>query len=333
MTLILIAFMSFYNMIARVTFSEGADEVILNNINSFKITESVKELSDKATITLAKNIKEFGGDTYILDHLRPGMKVKIECGYNGDLQTEYTGYVKGGIPSEFPLVVECDELWKLRQGNVLGSWRSIALRDFLQLIAPGFQIDCPDTMLGKMTFSNWSPYQVLNEITKKYGFYFRIQDDTLSAGWAYDYKPSFTKNHLYRIGWNVKDAKNLKFVNENDLHVRVKSTITILGKKIPLTYGSKEPGAKEVKVDHFPPNVNQSVANNILKSEYSKMVYTGFQGSFVGFGVPRCNAGDSVTLEDPNQPERNGTYLVEKVEKDYDDPRINRTIHLSYKIA
>ena len=52
-----------------------------------------------------------------------------------------------------------------------------------------------------------------------------------------------------------------------------------------------------------------------MGKEYLKrFYYDGLRGSFLTFGIPYVKHGDSVTLVDPNMPERNGTYMVRRVE-------------------
>ncbi len=327
--LLLITFtMAYLNMSARVTISDNTKEIVIDRLNSFKVTESIKELSDQAVITIAKNYKELKGSP-ILNHIKAGMAVKIESGYNGNLATEFTGFVKPGIPSEFPLVIECDELFPLRQGNIVKSFKAVTLKELLHLTAPAYKIECPDTQLGKFTLNNVSPYQVLNELKKRYGFYSRINDNILSVGWAFDFRPGFTNNHEFIIGENVKDTSNLKFQTDIDYNVRVESTIIVNGKKKILTTGSKDKDAKVEKRNFG--IMPESEAKKAGEAIYKNALYNGFSGSFVSYGIPRTHAGDTATLINTEQPERNGTYMIEKMELEYAESHINRINHLSYK--
>ena len=321
----------YFNLDARVLITNpNNDKLVLDHIHSFKIEESILDLSNKATITIAKNYKALKGQL-VLNYIKSGYPVEIQCGYNGDLQTEFTGYVKPGISAEYPVVIECDELFPLRQQNVKLSYLSITLRDLLTKIAPGYIIECPDSTLGKVNYNNNSPYQVLNDLKKKFGFYSRINGKILSVGWAYNYSPSFTKNYTYTIGKNVRDSKGLKYRTDIDFNVRVEIAITVHGKKKIIKYGSDNADAKVQRKTWN--DVPEAHAVNSAKAIYSQLVYTGFVGNIKGFCNPRTHAGDTLTIIPERSWEPSGTYMIEKVETEYDVAHIKRINTLSYKIV
>ena len=321
--------MAYLNMIAQVSIGE----IVIPHIKGFKIEESVTEVSDQASITIAKNYQQLKGNP-ILNYIKPGYPVEIKCGYveTGGLQTEFTGFVKPGISAEWPVIIDCDELFLLRQGSVSISERQITLRDLLHRIAPAYIIECPDCQLGKMLISKASPFKILTEVKKRYGFYSQVHGNILHVGYATDYSPSFTKNHMYTIGENVKDSKGLKFQTDVDFNVRVESCIIVKGKKKILSAGSKDKDARVIKVD-----VGQlRPTDEILKSLsdiYHQRIYEGYSGNIVGFGIPRTHAGDSIRIVNPAMPEREGNYFIEKVEIEYDVAHINRTNTLSFKLS
>lgn len=321
--------MAYLNMMAEVTIGD----IVLPHINSFKIAESVKEVSDTASITIAKNYKQLNGNP-VLKYIRAGLPVEIKCGYaeTGELVTEFTGYVKPGISAEWPVIIECDELYLLRQGHVSISERQITLSDLLHRIAPAYTIECPDAQLGKMLVSKASPFKILTDIKKRFGFYSSIHGNILHVGYATDYRPSFTQNHVYTIGKNVKDAKGLKYVTDKDFNIRVESCIIVNGKKKILHSGSDSKDATVIKEDLGQMRSEHEVQKN-LNDLYSQRVYEGYTGNIVGFGYPRTHAGDSLRIINPLMPEREGNYFIEKVEIDYDVAHINRTNTLSFKLS
>ncbi len=328
---LIICCMSYLNMNARVTISNDEKEIVIPQINSFSVTQDIKQLSDTATITLARNYKEFAsGD--ILSHLKAGMNVKIEAGYNGNYHKEFTGFVKPGIDTEFPLVLQCDELFKLRQRNITHQWNNLTLRELLEFIMPSYKAECPTTNLGKMVISNQSPVHVLDELKKRFGFYSQIEDNSIYVGWAYDFKPSFTKEHTYELGKTAKDGKGLKYRTEADMNIRVKSVLIVNGKKKVLTAGSDSKDAKE---EQIPVNehLSETEVQKILRSQFQQRIYEGYIGEIIGFGVPRTRAGDSCLILNDKYPERDGSYLIEKVVTDYEESHIERKNSLSFKIV
>lgn len=326
--LLSIVSMSYLNMNARVTIGD----LVFTSFNSFRIEESIKETSDKATIVLARNYKELPGKP-VLDNIKPGMPVMIEAGYDNDLKNEFSGFVKPGIPAgDYPLTIECDELYPLRQTNYILSYRSITLRDLLEKVCPGYKIECVSTDLGKLSINNKSAFQILDYLKKEYGFYTRIYDNTLHCGFAFDFSPSFTKRHDYTFGSNVKDYSKLKFETDKafntrvEIHVRQKN-----GKKEIYKFGSEDSDASVRKEESA--FMNAADANKKAQALFHQYTYEGYSGSVTGFGKPLVHAGDSIRIINPVHPEREGTYLVEKTVIEYDDAFLQRENHISYKLA
>lgn len=326
--------MSYLNMNARITIGDIAKgkAIVVKAISEFDIEESVSETSDKATITLARNYELLAGKP-ILEYIRSGMPVKIECGYNGDLQTEFTGFIQpNGIDASYPIVLRCDELQDFRQNNWKESWRDISLKSLLQKIAPGYTIECADVQLGKLQLNNVSTYQVLEELKKNWGFFSNIHDKILHVGFSYDFSSSYTKRHDYILGKNVRDNSKLKFTTEDDYNVQVKVIVHQPdGKKLEIKAGSKEADASVKTYDAGP--MGKAAAEQIATAQLKKVLYSGFKGSIEGFGTPRTHAGDSIRIINQVQPEQNGTYLVEKVKISYKDAEIRRENFISYKVA
>ncbi len=315
-------------MNARVT----VGDLEFTAINSFSIKENVNETSDQATVTLARNYKELAGHP-ILKHIRSGQPILIEAGYNGQYNTEFSGYIKPGVSaSDFPVVLECDELYPLRQTNHVLSYKSITLKELLHKIAPGYTIEAIDVKLGKVAFNNRSSFQILNDIKKDFGFFSRINGNILHVGYAFDFKPSFTKQHDFIVGKNVKDLSSLKFLTQQDFNTRVEIAVsTTSGKKKIYKFGSNDSDAAVKK--YSAGFMDTKAAQNKAESIYHQYTYDGYRGNIVGFGFPLVHAGDSIRIIDQVHPERDATLLVEKMDLEYDESYIQRTCSISYKVA
>lgn len=325
--------------------------LVFKSLNSFTITQDIENCSDQATIKLARNYKEIAGSP-VIDLIKPGMPVEIKCGYNGILKTEFTGFVKPGINDSFPLVIECDELFFLRQNNHIISERNITLKQLLQRIAPEYKIECLELNLGKVRFSNESTVQILEKLKKDWGFFSHIHNKILHVGFAFDFKPSFTKRHDYKVGENIKDLSNLKFSSDIDFNTQIKVKVHKSdGKTEEIVYGMKDingtmeavkiGGGKDDKVKDEKGTIKTfevgyigtDEAEQMAKAQLKRIIYSGYTGSFTSFCEPRTNAGDSVQLINPAYPKRNATYLVEKVQLTYEEAHIEREIFITYKVA
>jgi phage protein D len=344
-TKILFYIMSYLNMNAIVTIGDVRFEAI----NSFTITQSVEFVSDTATITLAKNYGELG-NRKVLDYISAGKPVTIEFGYNGNLETEFKGFVKPNIGADYPLIVEADALFYLRQNNFKISERNISLKALLEIIAPQFNIECIDVQLGKVYFSNESTVQILEKLKKEFGFFSRITNNTLHVGWAFDFVPSFTKKHTYTVGENVRSIEKLKYSTEIDFNTKVRIKIhQPNGKVEEVVYGMKPVGSTmqplrigesdKVKDEtgaiktYTVSDVSVAVAEQMAKAQLQRILYSGYKGSIDGFGLPRTKAGDSLQIINTVMPEREGTYLIDKVVVSYDDANITRENFITYKVA
>ncbi len=324
---ILIIVMAYLNMFARISIGD----FVFPHPISFEVNESVDDTSDKASIVLARNYQQLAGKS-VRDNIKAGMPVLIECGYNGEYNQEFSGYVKHGISAaDYPLTVECDELWPLRQKNFVLSYRDISLLDMLGTIMPGYEIVCPKTMLGKLSINNVNAVKVLSTLKEQYGFYSSIRGNTLYVGWAYDFRPGVTETHQYTIGENVKDTSKLVYQTEREFNTRVEININGTdGKKKTYKYGSEEAGVA-VK-SYTAPSMDAATAEAKAKAIFVQHTYDGFSGSIVGYANPLVHAGDAVEIINPTTPDRQGTYLVEKVSLKYDEAMIERESFISYQL-
>lgn len=343
----LLSTMSYLTMHAKVIIGD----IFFTSINSFKITQSVENTSDTATVVLAKNYKQLAGKK-VLDYIKAGQPITIQCGYNNNLQTEFTGYVKHGIGADYPLEIECDALYFLRQNNFIISERNYTLKQLLQRIAPNYTIECLDVQLGKVHFSNESTVQILASLKKDFGFYSRIYNNILHVGFAYDFNPSFAQKHEYIVGNNVRDISKLKYSTTKDFNTKVKIKINHAnGKNEEVVYGMKDDGTgnyvptkigtKDDKVQdekgtiktYQRSHISTATAEQIAKAQLNKIIYSGYTGSVLGFCEPRTKAGDSLAIINEAIPDREGVYMIDKVELTYEDAKIERENFLSYRIS
>lgn len=320
--------MAYLNMSAQVTIGD----VYFNNVNGIEIQQSVTAISTTATVTLPRFFKQLDGK-FVLDYIKVGQSVTIKLGYiETGVVTEFQGFVSS-ISSDIPIKVTCDEMYPLRQNNFIKSYKSVTLKALLADITQGTFIkhyDCPDVQLGKYLIDNASTYQVLEKVKEQLGLFARVNGDTLHLGFAWDWKPGFTKRHTYTIQENVK-KNDLEYKRQDQFHVRVRVKIrNAKGKAEYVESGSKDKGAAVTTLDYAA--ANAADAKKVADSRLKKMVYDGYTGSISGFGFPLTRAGDSMTIVDHREPYREGTYLIEKVTITYDGDGIERKNELAYKI-
>lgn len=317
----------YLNMQARVELGS----IFFTQVVAFTIDEDIKRLGNSATIVLPRNIKKLKGKP-VRSYINAGDKVTISAGYNGSIAVEFTGFIRS-IGSETPMVIECDdEYYPLKQNNHVKHYADVKLKQLLQDIIKGYTIDCPDMSLGKFTINNASSYRVLEQLQKDYGLYSRIIGNTIVVGFAWDWNFDKTKNHKYHFQKNVKES-NLKWKSATDFKTRVEVKLDkVKGQQQQIVkYGSNETEASVLTVKMN--GITAAEAKKIAEAIYTRNSYDGFAGSFMGFGFPRSHAGDSAFLQDGYQPEKDGSYLIEKVVIGFNETQgYYRNNFISYKI-
>lgn len=329
--LTLFAMLAYLNLNARVTLGN----VRLENVSQFEISESITEMSTTAKITIPKNyaLKQ---DVAILQQFKVGDKVTIKAGYDGDYQNEFIGYISE-IDSDIPLIISCEDMYKLRQNNIVKSYPAgTKLKTVLHDIVPNDEkitIECDDVTIGKYSIDNASTFAVLQDLSSNFGLYSRLQNGVLKVGLAYDYGAN-TRTHEYVIGKNVKQNQ-LKYKRAEDVKIRFKAVATNPnGKKTTVIVGAKEKDASERTLNFAGPMSEEELKKQ-ASAALAKVRFDGYQGCITGFGMPHTRAGDALLVKDEFEKDneyREGSYLIESVTISYGNGGFSRENKLSYKI-
>jgi len=299
----------YYEPCSRITVGNATFE----HVNKVAITESVKELGDKAIVTLPRNYKKLEGKS-ILDIIAVGDKVTIELGTDGNYHTEFTGYL-AEITSDAPMVLTIDDnFYPLKRNSFVKAWEKVSLKELLNYVAAGLTIHAPEINLGAFQINNVSTYRVLRALQEQYGFYSYIRNGELFCQFAYDVRGIGNKL-TYKIGNNVK-KNDLKFHREGDVKIKIKAIANQrTGKKLVYETGSTDPDAS-LRTLNFG-DVTLSQLKELAEKTYSKLSFDGYTGSITGFAYPRTHAADTLQIIDEQEPERDGNYLIESVVINY----------------
>ncbi len=324
-------------------------KVTLAGVHSVTIKQSVDNISNTAVVKIARAYKLLG-TAGILDYIHVGDKVIIKLGYNGDLQTEFTGYVSS-IGDETPIKIELEDAWYVHKKNRLNkAWQRVKLQEVLQYILPGYKVECPDVDLTSgFVIRNASSYAVAKELKRLYSFYCKINDDAKSLTCFYPYIMQEVNSHKYVFGTRKADAlkqlhnrqlspnvakNNLEFIRKEDLKLCVTAKgQDKAGKVISVTIGSDESDAHK-RTLNYGARINTKEA---LRAEAEKAIaqqsYDGYRGKIAGFGIPATQAGDTLQIVDVENTEREGSYLIKSVELTYSPEGGYRRINeLGYKL-
>ena len=307
-----------------------AGGLTFTNFNKIVIEESVKELGGKATVTLPRNYAKLNGKS-VLDLLKTGDPVTIWLGYDGKLEKEFTGYIRE-IESEAPLVLHIDDdLYPLKRTNFKKAWKSVTLKELLQFIAPGYEVNCPGVDLGPYQIPNLSAFRVMMDLQNNYNLYTIVRGKSLTCMFPYDFKGS-GNFHTYTLYTPTVKKSNLKYKRAEDNKIRVRATSSLrTGSKLKVEIGAKE-GEGSVYEIKLPTNSEKDL-RAFAENWYKKLCFDGYQGSITGFGAPQTKAGDTLKIVDREEPDRQGNYLIESVTITYDlTVGFERENKLSFKV-
>lgn len=335
----------YLNALSKITIGN----IVLQSTNLVEIEENVRDLDGKCTIVLPRNLVAKDGKG-VTDYIKRKDKVKVELGYNGYLHTEFEGYVDV-IGGETPLRIECDNMWfPHKQNNLLKSFKDASLKEVLEFAFPGYTIDCPDTQLGKFLIQNTSSYGVLKGLKDTVGFYAKLDEEKKKITGFYPFSVTEYTTHTYVFGTHNKDKinelkiqglscnvkkNNLKFIRKDALKIALTAkALQRDGKTLKVVVGSTESDAEKRTRNYGYEIKTEAELKAVAEKDLKKWSYDGYQGNLIGFGVPRTHAGDTIKIVDPDNEEREGKYLIDKVKITYsaDNAQYERINTLSYKI-
>jgi len=331
----------YHDISLRITIADNLQFTVCQSIH---IESSVQVLSNTAKLELPRefrNAVDLVGKSVniagksILDYMWRGAAIKIELGYDGDLQTEFEGYITK-IGAEMPLLLECeDEMFQLKKARRTTKFiKSGKLIDILKAVVPSnYTIECnADYSIGKWLIEDATPYNVLEELRDKAGIraYFK-NPTTLCVGMIVDFKAE--KVHKFNFSENVRRGSNLKFEQKDSkpIFLTVESK-QANGTVLKVSKGEKGGDEKTIKLW---PNMTKTELEVWANKQQTSVSYDGFDGSLDSWCYPRTKPGEAAQLYRPYYKDRHqdGRYFIEAVTIDVNGTDgIKRTNTLSYKL-
>ena len=278
----------------RMDFDITIGRYRLKMVDQVKVKHSVEQLSDTATITLPAMVE--GKALEVESKLHAGDSVTIRLGYDGNLQTEFAGYLKAINTDGGNLTLECEDAIYLFDKKV----------DDVELTEISM-----NALLEKVVSQVDPSYQVQTEFDftwKKFVFYHatardilkKVQDETKANIWfggntlhvQPQYAQASGRTVVFDFARNI-ESSNLKYRKKEDKKLEVMVELTSAkGEKTEVKYGAS--GGKTIKrVGH---GVSEEEAKKIAENEYNLWCYDGYEGSFTGWLIPYVEPGDAVRL-------------------------------------
>ncbi len=304
--------MSTYALYGEIRFpgNNGRAAIVIRRFAEVRIESSWKGLTDTAEIITPRNVKDFDNKK-VSEYFKEGDPVEVWLGYDGELQLEFSGYIKK-VPAGVPLVISCeDEMYKLKRSQVNASIKGSNLKQLLEQIAPGYKIVCDDTDIGTVRFEKMTAAQVLEELQKN-GIYSWFEGKELHSFGRSERNEEPVRITLERTAGQTDGLKQ----KEIESVLVVMEMVRNKGKKLKVEYGDKDAGVK----------IKRQVAGSIIteaemkaqaKKLYDKAKQPGLDGDLTLFGIPRVQHGNKLSIESVLYPEKNGTYYIDSVTKTF----------------
>ena len=122
----------------------------------------------------------------------------------------------------------------------------------------------------------------------------------------------------------------LQYKNKEDVVLKISAnSILVNGQKLEFEFG--EEGGDAMKLSYFNITAKAELEKKV-KEDYAKAHRDGWDGTITLFGIPRLQHGLKVTLTSEMYPDRNGTYYIEAVEKNFDNDGYRQIVTLGGKV-
>ena len=310
--------------IGSVTFKSVHDVQIKRSIYSLAATAIVK-------VPVTAVLKHEGEPpTHIetANAVKVGDAVTIKLGYNGQLQTEFVGYVKR-LNYQLPLEIECeDEYYKLRYVNCIFSKKETTLKACLNEVLSGVQIsDVASLTLKNFVVNNKPGSWLLGYLKKEYGLlaYFDI-NGKLYVGKANSVKGETVK---YVLRENVISDDELKYQLAEDIKLKVKAICYYKdGSKIEGELG--EDGGEQKTLYYYDVK-DAGELKALANEELRRYSFDGYRGKIKTFLQPYALPGMVADITDNTYPDRSGSYLIEAVTTTFGTCGGRRTVEIGIK--
>lgn len=308
--------------------------VTFNSVHDVQIKRSIYNLAATAIIkvpvtAVLKHTGEAPTHIETAEKIKVGDPVEIRLGYDTQMNTEFTGYVKR-LNYKVPLEIECeDEYYKLRSVNCVFSKKETSLRQCLSAILPAIKLGtCVDLTLKNFIVNNKPGSWVLGVLKQEYGLtaFFDVNGN-LHVGKAHDVQGDPVK---YRLRYNVIKDDDLKFQLAEDVRLKVKAICYYKdGTKIEGELGEE---GGENKTLYYYDVKDAKELKALAQEELKRYSFDGYRGRIETFLIPFALPGMVAQLEDPVYQERSGNYYIESVDVSFGTGGARRNVEIGIKV-
>ncbi len=316
-----------YRLTAKITI-DGGRRWQLEEATAVEITRDTEKLTDECRITLPKKVK-WDGEPDI--PVRRGDRVSVSLGYDGELQTAFSGYVRD-VGFKTPIVLVCeDEMFKLKQQPAQKkAYRNVDLETLLKDQGIGCEIRVfGEQRLGQYRVTADTVASLLGKLQQQgIRSFFRTEDGqpVLYCGVLFERETS--PSQVFATGLNIIDDQSLEQQQADTMRLRVKAVSLMPdNKKVKVEVGDAD---GELRVLHTY-NKTESELKAWAEQEVKRLKRDGLTGSFKTFGYRLVDKLDVIGMKIDG--EKKGCYQVKKNVIKYDTGGFRQEITLGYRVA
>lgn len=320
--------MSTYALGALVVLSanERRGRISMRKVHAVSIEQSIDQVCQRATVTLPRNVKQLQ-DGRLKDLIRRGDPIEVSLGYNGELNSEFSGYVTK-VSTDVPVVLELhDGLWKVLQRPFSRSYRNAHLPTLIgDVLAGAMPHSAMDATIGPVRFEQGCTVAtVLKTLKDEFGLVSFLKDGTLYCGQVFD---RAARTVRYDSERNLK-SNELKYRMAEDVKVKVTAkSVDSKGEKLEVELGDVD---GEQRTLNYYGIATKAELRKLAEVDMKKFKFDGYEGAFTAWGLPFAQFGDRVSLRSALYPERDGEYLAEGVDVSFGPQGFERNIKLAQR--
>lgn len=296
---------------------------VFNYTNTFSVESTWMNQTDTARITLPRKLSLAATGQPLFQLINVGDNVEIKCGYDGELNSVFKGFVSKISPS-IPLTIECEDLmWQLKRKTFNFSSKTGNLLEILKELYDG-PIDAFDADLGAFRV-NANGAKVLEKIKESYGLRSFFRGDKLVCGKIYEVED----RQFFTFNYQKLQNRNLEYVFAKNKKLQVRA-ISILpdNTKIEETIGDADGDQRTLTFYNV---ISVEKLKQLANEELARFKYDGYTGSFQTFLKTPINHGDIVTIFGDENNDVEGSYYVDRVVYTCDTQGLKQTITLGPK--
>jgi hypothetical protein len=323
----------YYNLDWEIKFKTGSKTFKLLMLLECEIEKNVENLADVAVITLPETV--LNQALKVKDKIGRGSEVTIKTGYNGNLKTEFIGFVRD-ITTDGSLKIHCeDALFLFRKGIKDKMLKPTSVKKIAEYvcaeIGEGYKVVVEgDLAYEKFVIHQANGYDVLMKLQEEthYNIYFDTEKKELHI-----HPPFIEKKDngyvIYCMQKNIeKSSLEYKKAIDRKFELTIEKTKkdgTVITEKIGQSGGE----TKTVKVGTLDA---QSIKMR-AESEFKEFAVDKYEGSFDAWLIPYCEPTYSAKIVDFDYPEQSGIYYVKSTKVTISSSGGVRTITPGIKLA